>query len=289
MAGSTQIKSFNGQDDNELLVQLEYLSSQAKDPTLSAFQSFFQKVAGVTQVHYSNESDRYSQSNHGSSSGDDGLVRNLPRHKGNRSKPSTDDVTNQIGQKSEPEDSKEATEMKEQLQTRLKFAEIFRSLEENIVDDPEKDGIQETERNLIQREQQFYHEPLRPSFNNHALAKVGAALFRPVVQQAQSGSGLSRYQKNMKEAEVDHEPIDPLGDDPIGESFGHRDPSEVIIPGDDLPALATDRTTQRPAPGQSGEFPVPERVEDLPYDRLKGKELRVSVAATKNKFSTGSP
>lgn len=288
MAGSTQIKSFNGQDDNELLVQLEYLSSQAKDPTLSAFQSFFQKVAGVTQVHYSNESDRYSQSNHGSSSGDDGLVKSGPRYKGNRSKPSTDDITNLVGQRSEP-DSKELAEVKEQQETRQKFAEIFRSLQENIGDDPELEGMQETERNLVQREQQFYHEPLRPSFNNHALSKVGIALFRPVTQQAQPGSGLSRYQKNMKDAEADLEPIDPVGDDPVGEFFRLADPSELHFQGDDLPAFPTDRTFQPSAAIPSGGFPALERVEDLPYDRLKGTGLRVSVAATKDKFSRGSP
>lgn len=279
----------NGLDDNELLFQLEYLSGQAPDPTLSAFKSFFKKVTPGAHLGLGNQPERDSQRSHGSSSGDDGLVKKDLRYGRNKSKPSTEDATNQIGQRSEPEDARETLNPQEQNQKQI-FAEIFRSLQENVEEDQDREVIQETERNLVQREQQFYQERPRPSFNQHILGKFASALFGQESQQLSGAlSGASRYQKRQQEAEVEMEPIDLQNEENLNESFGPRHPSEVILRGEEIPALLTDRTVHKPDLQQQHESPDPRRVEDPPYDRLKGKGPRVNIGATKQKFGDGSP
>lgn len=287
--GSTQIRSFTGQDDNELLARLEYLSGQNKDLTLANFRSFFINVAAVAREDYVLQYEAQSSSENGysSSSGDNGVVQHDPRYKPNRSKPSTNPVTVGVDQ---PDDSSGSNEVGKQKDPTVKYAEMFRNAQEDIGEELNIEDGMETERNLIQKEQQFYKEPLRPSFNNHAITKVSAALFGGDFfdQLSQHGSGPSRYQKNRVEMEVEMEPIDefdiPSLDldrvNPETDSGREGGGAQSL----NTASLPTDRTERRLDPNDLGAGVFTGPMEGLPYDRLSQKSVKVGFAAGRNKF-----
>src|SRR3990167_999655 len=288
--GSTQMRSFTGQDDNELLARLEYLSGRNKDLTLSNFRSFFTNVAAIAREDYVLQYQGESSSDNGysSSSGDNGVVQHDPRYKPHRSKPSTNPVTVAVEQ---PDDSSGSNEVGKQTKDpTVRFARMFKTAQEDIGEELGiGDGI-ETERHLLQKEQQFYKEPLRPSYNNHVITKVSAVLFGQFFDQAsQHDSGPSRYQKEGVEMEVEMEPLDEFEVPHLDLGGDNLDPdpsmAEDGLHGLNTASAPTDRTERRMDPNTpTGAAAFPDQIEGLPFDRLSQKTMQVGFAAGRNKF-----